>query len=376
LADLIPTVAEAFLQDKVTIGHALLIAKLQPSQQQEAFGAAFRSMFTSEGNTQVLIPVRELAAWIESNILLQLSSVAFDKRDDALVPAAGSCVNCPKRTGFNKLLFADVQQDSCTDPQCFRAKIDAHIAKTLEKKPQLVQISSAWNTREGAPLGRNRYVELQIKKAKSNGNAAKQPANQKPCEKMTDAIVMDGGNRGQIVKVCAELSCKVHHGDKPSPQQLQRDRAQERKRIEKEKIAITARHRILAAILERFSAPLKKSDLLTIARHLLAVVSYDRVSLLAKHHKLEIEKANATPLDLLLKHISRYDESGLCRLLLEISLLDSAYRSSGNADTDVLLETSKRYHVDAEKVQKVVAQEFAAKQKKKERKSTSDKSVA
>jgi ParB family transcriptional regulator, chromosome partitioning protein len=124
---------------------------------------------------------------------------------------------------------------------------------------------------------------------------------------MTDAILMDGGNRGQIVKVCAELSCKVHHVDKPSPQQLQRDRVQERKRIEKEKIAITARHRILAAILERFSAPLKKSDLLTIARHLLAVVSYDRVSLLAKRHKLETEKANATPLDLLLKHISRYD---------------------------------------------------------------------
>ena len=60
LADLIPPVAEAFLKDTITIGHALLIAKLQASQQQEAFAAAFRSMWTSEGNTQVLIPVREL----------------------------------------------------------------------------------------------------------------------------------------------------------------------------------------------------------------------------------------------------------------------------------------------------------------------------
>jgi len=54
-------VAEAFLKDEITIGHALLIAKLQPSQQQEAFAAAFWGMWTSEGNSQVPIPARELA---------------------------------------------------------------------------------------------------------------------------------------------------------------------------------------------------------------------------------------------------------------------------------------------------------------------------
>ncbi|MFZ0759068.1 MAG: hypothetical protein WAM69_03880, partial [Candidatus Sulfotelmatobacter sp.] len=113
LADLIPPVAEAFLKDQITIGHALLIAKLPASQQQEAFSAAFRGLWTSEGNSQVLIPVRELAVWIESNILLQLASAPFDKQDETLVPEAGSCANCPKRTGFNKLLFPDVRKDSC-----------------------------------------------------------------------------------------------------------------------------------------------------------------------------------------------------------------------------------------------------------------------
>jgi ParB family transcriptional regulator, chromosome partitioning protein len=369
-------VAEGFLKDKITIGHALLIAKLPAAQQQEAFAAAFRSVWTSEGNSQVLVPVRELAAWIESNILLQLASVPFDKQDEGLVPAAGSCVNCPKRTGFNKLLFADVRKDSCTDPQCFRAKVDAHIAKTMETKPELVQISSAWNTREGAPIGRNRYVELQIKKAKANGNLVKQPPFQKPCEKMADAIVMDGGNRGQVVKVCADPDCRVHHGDRPSPQQLQRDRAQERKRIEKEKIAITARHRILAAILERLSVPLKKADLLTIAKHALASVPYNRLPLVAKRHRLEIEKSSTSPVELLAKHVSRYDESDLSRLLLEISLLESAYRSGGDPDSDVLFSTAKRYRIDAEMLQKAVAQEFAAKQKKKEKKTAPDKSAA
>ena len=376
LADLIPSVAEAFLKDKITIGHALLIAKLPASQQQEAFTASFRGIWTSEGNAQILIPVRELAAWIESNILLQLASARFDKQDETLFPEAGSCGDCPKRTGFNKLLFADVRKDSCTDPQCFRAKIDAHVAKTLAAKPNLVQISSAWNTREGAPLGRNRYLELQTKKAKANGPRTKQVGFERPCDKMTEAIVMDGGRRGELVKVCADLTCRVHHPDTPSPQQVERQRAEERKRVEKDKLAITTRHRILATILDRVSVPLKKVDLLTVAQHILASVPHNRLPLIAKRHKLEIDKSSTSPVELLLKHVSRYDESGLSRLLLEISLLESVYRSGGEAHSDVLLNTAKRYRVDTEKVQKDVAQEFAAKQKKKEKKPAPDKSAA
>jgi ParB family transcriptional regulator, chromosome partitioning protein len=363
LADLIPPVAEAFLKDKITIGHALLIAKLPASQHQEAFTASFRGMWTGEGNAQILIPARELAAWIESNILLQLASAPFDKQSETLVPEAGSCSNCPKRTGFNKLLFADVRKDSCTDPQCFRAKIDAHVAKTLENKPNLVQISSAWNTREGAPLGRNRYLELQVKKAKANGVRTKQVGFERPCDKMTEAIVMDGGKRGQIVKVCADLSCRVHHPDTPSPQQIERQRAEERKRIEKDKLAITTRHRILAAVLERVSEPLKKGDLLTVASYLIGQLTHSQVPLLAKRHKIEDKNNSHSPHELLAKRVSTFDEAALCRILLEISLLDSAYQRASTFD-DALVTTARRYRVDVEKLRDKVAAEFAVKRTK------------
>jgi ParB family chromosome partitioning protein len=364
LADLIPPVAEAFLKDQITIGHALLIAKLPASQQQEAFAAAFRGMWTSEGNSQVLIPVRELAVWIESNILLQLASAPFDKLDEKLVPEAGSCANCPKRTGFNKLLFADVRKDSCTDPQCFRSKIDAHVAKTLESKPTLVQISSAWNSREGAPLGRNQYVELEVKKAKANGTPSKLPAAQRPCDKMAEAIVMDGGKRGQTIKVCADPNCRVHHPNAPSPQQVAKVRAEERRRIEKEKLAITARHRLLATILQRVSAPLKKADLLTVAHYLIRRLSYNQIPAVAKRHKVETKKDASSAQELLVKQVEGYEESELCRLLMEISLLDSAYQRM-NLRPDLLLEAAKRYRVDVEKVQKTVSVELATKRDKK-----------
>jgi len=369
LTELTPPIAEAFLADRITIGHALLIAKLPAAQQQEAFNAAFRQMWTSQGNTQVLIPVRELAAWIESNILLELAAAPFSKSDETLLPEAGSCANCPKRTGFNALLFSDVRKDSCTDPHCFRSKVDAHVAKAMEKKPELVQISSAWSSRDGSPLGRNRYVELELRKA-----AAKAIPTQKPCEKMSEAIVMDGGKRGQIVKVCADPSCRIHHGNRPSPRQLARERTAERKRIEREKLAITIRHRILATILERVASPLKKADLLAVAQYLIAHLSYNQTPQLAKRHKVEVDK-NGSPEQQLLKRVSTYDEAALGRLLLEISLLDSAYQRFGRSEEDALASAAKRYRVDTEKLAKAVAQEFAVKHKKQERK-TAKKKVA
>jgi ParB family transcriptional regulator, chromosome partitioning protein len=44
---------------------------------------------------------------IDSNILLALKDAPFNKRNVQLVPAAGSCADCSKRTGHNKLLLGD-----------------------------------------------------------------------------------------------------------------------------------------------------------------------------------------------------------------------------------------------------------------------------
>jgi ParB family chromosome partitioning protein len=208
-------------------------------------------------------------------------------------------------------------------------------------------------------------VELEIKKPKANGASTKLSAVQKPCDKMTEAIVMDGGKRGQVVKVCADPACRVHHPDTPSPQQVERERVVERRRLEKEKLAITTRHRILATILQRASAPLKKADLLTVAHYLIGHLSYSQVPSLAKRHKVEAKKDSASAQELFVKQVSTYDEAEFCKLLLEISLLDSAYQRSSTSRDDILFDAAKRYRVDTEKLQKSVAKEFAAKRDKK-----------
>ncbi len=69
-----------------------------------------------------------------------------------------------------------------------------------------------------------------------------------------------------------------------------------------------------------------------------------------------------------------YDEAELCKVLLEISLLDSAYQRSTASRDDVLMDTAKRYRVDTEKLQKAVAVEIAEKREKKTKAKTKSKS--
>jgi ParB family transcriptional regulator, chromosome partitioning protein len=121
----------------VTAGHALLIARLPQAQQPQALDAAFRSHWVSA--EKQAIPVRELAQWIRQNLMLQLEDAIFDREDGTLILEAGSCVQCPKRTGFNTALFDDFQNDDrCLDSGCYEAKVAAWLKRQTEQNPALV----------------------------------------------------------------------------------------------------------------------------------------------------------------------------------------------------------------------------------------------
>ena len=104
--------------------------------------------------------------------------------------------------------------------------------------------------------------------------------------------------------------------------------------------------------------------MLAVAHYLIGHLSYSQVPALAKRHKVEAKKDSASAQELLAKQVSAYDESELCKLLLEISLLDSAYQRSTASRDDVLMDAAKRYRVDAERLQKAVSKELTAKRDK------------
>src|SRR5579863_5235286 len=170
LLDLTQPAADAFTAGHIGIEHALLIAKLAPDMQEKALAHCFDGYFAGNDSERSLVPVSRLQAWIEQNVYLILKSVPFSKEDERLLPEAGSCANCPKRTGFNTLLFSEVREDSCADAACFNRKLDAHIAQRVGKMPNLVQISENYKTAgETAILGRRNYVEVVTRRSKKRG---------------------------------------------------------------------------------------------------------------------------------------------------------------------------------------------------------------
>src|SRR5271154_3037219 len=232
LTELSAPVLDAFYAEEIGVGHALLLAKLQPDQQVSALAACFREDWQGGSGKQkrILLPVRNLQFWIDNNVLLILKDAPFDKKDGQLVPAAGSCVDCPKRTGHNKLLFSDLgKQDSCTDPTCYQAKLSAHLAKTIAAKPSLVQISTTYGVQqEGSPvLPRNKYTAIRDDRPKSK-EEAKRPEF-KECKFTTEAIITEGAEIGTIHKVCANPTCPVH------PPKPQISRTDEKFKAEQEK---------------------------------------------------------------------------------------------------------------------------------------------
>ncbi|HTU43904.1 MAG TPA: ParB/RepB/Spo0J family partition protein [Bryobacteraceae bacterium] len=367
LTGLAPAVVEAFSKDEIGLGHALLLAKLQPAAQLEALPSCWQESYANGSKAKrILLPVRHLREWIEHNILLELAAAPFSKEDAMLVPEAGSCLECPKRTGHNTLLFEGIgaQHDSCTDPNCYAAKVDAHVRQTVAAKPKLVQISTAYGkTAEGSPVvPRNQYVEIRQEKPK---NKYQQEAPEyKTCKHITEAIVADGSEKGQIRKVCANSDCPVHH---PKKQRRQVEanaaiKAEEEKRRREEATAQATGLRVLAAIGDAVPVRLMKRDLLFVAERLANLLDENRFAILARQHGIRQKRDDGNVAKTFAAFLRRADESTLGRAVVESAILLAASR--GNA-TQALRDAATAYKVDTDAIAAKVKQEFAARDKAK-----------
>ena len=364
LSDLVAAAVDAFYADQIGVGHALLLAKLPADQQEPALQSCFKEVYNGASKpARILLPVRNLQFWIDSNILLILKDAPFNKRDPQLVPAAGSCADCPKRTGHNKLLFGDDlgrQGDRCTDPICYQAKVSAHVAQTVAAKPELVQISTAYGAqKEGsAVLPRNKYTAIRGDKAKSKDDA-KRPEF-KVCKFTTEAIITEGSDVGTIHKVCANATCPVHHPKQPTSRNDGKWKAEQDKQRKEQAIANTTGLRVLAAVSAAVPVRLMKRDLLFILEKLVSVMDENRVEMLARQHGIRQKRDDGGVGKTLTAFVRRADEGTLSRLLVEASILLAATRSNPAA---ILKDAATAYKVDTDAIATKVRQEFIAKEK-------------
>jgi ParB family chromosome partitioning protein len=367
LTDLVPAAVDAFYADEIGVGHAVLLSKLPGEQQEAALKACFKEVYNNGASkpARILLPVRNLQFWIDINILLVLKDAPFNKRDAELVPTAGSCADCPKRTGHNKLLFADDlgrKGDRCTDPGCYSAKVSAHVAKTIAAKPELVQISTAYGAqKEGSPvLPRNKYTVIRDDKPKSKDDA-KRPEF-KVCKFTTEAIITEGNDVGTVHKVCANPSCAVHHPKQQTSRKDEKWKAEQEKQRKEQAIANATGLRVLAAIGGAVPVRLMKRDLLFILEKLVSIMDENRIETLARQHGIRQKRDDGGLAKTFAAFLRRADEGTLSRLLVESSILLAATR--GNPST-VLKDAASAYKVDTDAIAAKVKQEFTAKEKAK-----------
>jgi ParB family chromosome partitioning protein len=106
LTDLIPASQTAFYEGKLTVAHALEIARLQARDKERALMECFPGNRSTgsilKDRKAEALTVGQLRDWIEREIHLYLKNAPFDAEDANLVPAAGACSTCPKRTGSNR----------------------------------------------------------------------------------------------------------------------------------------------------------------------------------------------------------------------------------------------------------------------------------
>ena len=156
LTRLIPVWRSAILKSdseasRLSPAHLELIARLPETTQATLAEDDFRAVFGQGFPT-----VNELRRIIDQD-LQTLRSMPWKLEDETLVPKAGACLNCPKRSGQQPMLFAaeDAPQngkisktDRCLDLACFDRKLLAHVQRceveARREKPNLVLIRTGY----------------------------------------------------------------------------------------------------------------------------------------------------------------------------------------------------------------------------------------
>lgn len=237
LRDLIAPAQKAFLEDEISIGHAIQLARISPADQKE-----FLEGCLDEYDSYT---PRSLAQAIHSQLYLRLDKAPFPT-DDATLPG-GSCVECPKRTGYNTQLFPDIAEaDTCTDRECHAEKVTAWLDRIYTAKKCVARVSAGYGRATDGCIPNWR------------------PAGKEKCPDTKKALVVEGGYAtgkqyqiGQVVTICANKKCTVHNAQAIRDRVQQNDARKEvsAKRNAEEQAKEAAMQATVAAIRARKDVP-------------------------------------------------------------------------------------------------------------------------
>jgi len=314
LLALVPAAREAFEHNYITAGHAVLIARLQPKDQIAALDACFGYSQTKQRADELkkldpqtakfseiqdfdeddandfgmgihprLLAEKGLREWIQDNVNLKLKGVPWDLDDDQLVPWAGPCSACPKRSMSNPALFAELtkkgEDDTCFDPECFKEKQQAYVKRQVKQEKaagQLVQIS------EQTAYTKPKEGEKVLKRGQWL------PAKKGECDSVQKALIVRGERAGEHETICTDLNCKVHKRHLETPRPSQSHSPEDRAKAEAEEKATVERNRKLKLLIfdkvrAKFDGASRQILMLAFQSFLDGAGTYYHAELLTRH---------------------------------------------------------------------------------------------
>jgi len=372
LMHLIEEAQEAFYLGRLTVAHAFEIARLQPNDQRRALQECFPHHKTTaailkDGKVEA-VTVRQLRTWVEQEIHLDLSNAPFDPQDETLLPPAGSCAKCPKRTGNNPMLFPEVRQKSiCTDRTCYRMKIEALVQIRMQpleaagEKPLRVSHAPAWQAKQRNPEVLYEGHYRAVKKAE--------------CPQTKPAVVIDGTDAGKVLHVCRDEKCKIHAGVTRYEASL-KERAARAKELLAERAEKLTRVRIVNAIRKKLPATLSRPDLEMAALDYFERLGHDNHRRLCRVYGWEEKKSKNTwggsSVDyatIAQKAVREMSAPEAQQFLVVCSLVSDLYCPGYNprqalAKDSNLAQTAARYKIDTMRLAAEVRTELSKKREK------------
>lgn len=375
LLALCPKARAAFYAKGLDASTALLIARIPDPALQEQ---ATKEIVDNYGRGAM--SYRDAKEHLERKYMLRLADATFNCADEALLKSAGSCTTCPKRTGNQKDLFADVKgADICTDPPCYEAKGKAHIvqlkanAKTDGRKIIDGDAAKKIKPYEYTSDLSGGYIELDKKMYDDPKHRTLRQILGKDAPKAD--LLINPHKKGAVIEVLAKASIAdilKAKGLEPRDLVRQGKSAAEKETERKRKVESTYRQRLFDRVRGQLSVdfdtreddtPLDGRELRMIAGTLFRGLQFEDQKRLARLWIGPTDKSDDHSLVReLQQNIATLGRKDTARLLIECTLVgEIPVANYGDSGAIKLQATAEALNIDAAEIKRTVSAESKAK---------------
>ena len=349
---------KAFYEGTISASIALLLARIPVAELQKE---ALKEIL--DGNYEGPLSFRQAQELVHNDYMTRLADAGFPTADATLVPSAGSCSACPKRTGNQPELFGDIKSaDVCTDPVCFKSKREAQAARAREAGAKII---SGEQAKKLAPYGRvsGSFVALEDR-------CYEDPKNRTYGQllgKSYEATLLQDPETGKLTKIAAQTDVAKalkDAGIKPSSSSPNPQTAAEKKA----KAERAFRQALFAKVRESYPTALERSDWNDLALAILHEMQQETTKQVFKLWGWEPVKGKYTSdyAKAAAAYIQKLTGAELPKLLLDCIFVSELQVSTwSEAKPEKLFAAAKRFKVNVDQVRRAQNAAAIPKSKKK-----------